>query len=273
MKKLLHVVILLSLLLFSFSCDRKENNKNGSSHRRENKFIVLVEHRPPHFYIENGEWTGMDVELVKAVINETGLEAEFRELPGQKSVKDFKEGNLDVILSVNLQSSLIKFGHLVGPQRMKRMTLAVNKKYRDLPIYTIGDLTNTAGYFNRKIILQSNVSYSPAMERQMKEDPRFASHFAFVADSDELFRIAEADRGIGFFEEYFTLAYRIRGSLEYSNLRVHNFVLSTEPVYFGLSQKASPEKRRLFTKAFFKLEKNGTLEKLRTKWKRMYHLR
>lgn len=276
------ILVFLLIILTALICSCKKNHKidktkqpdervsRGKKDTAQNRYRIRVTQFPPQYFRESGDWTGLDVELVKAVVKETGLEAEFIDIPWSRAIGYLKIGKIDIMLTFSKRDNREEYAYFVGPQRVEQMSLAVHNKYRDVSINSIDDLKRAAVFLNRKIILQQNVAYDPSFDRRLKDDPDFASSFAYVLTSKDSFSIVNSDRGIGFFEEFFSLSYIIKSTMEYENLVIHPFMLSSEPVYFGLSKKISPEKLEKFKTAYHTLEMNGTLEAIRKKWKQMY---
>ncbi len=71
---------------------------------------------------------------------------------------------------------------------------------------------------------------------------------------------------LGFFDDRITMNYLIKNNPEYAGLSIHPFVLQEDEVYFGISKKISKKIYTRLQNAYEKLEKDGTLDKIRSNY-------
>ncbi len=99
MKKLLAVVLALTLAALGISGCGKESGSDLAYIQKKGKLVVgITEYAPMDYKDENGQWTGFDAEFARAVGEKLGVEVEFLVLPdwGQK-FNELSTKNIDAI--------------------------------------------------------------------------------------------------------------------------------------------------------------------------------
>lgn len=228
---------------------------------------VRVANYPPQYYKDNnGEWTGIDVELVKAIIQEAGMSVEFVEMPWSRALTSIKNGEIDIMCNVSKTDERSEFMQWLGPERFTQMVLIIHKNDKSLKISTLDDVVASVKKTGKKIAALQNAFYGDGMKQRINNDVQFADAFVFVPESQQFLPMLEKGRVLGFIEERSNMMYKIRHDEKYKDFYIHSFIFHKEPVYLGISKKMPDNIFEKLKKAFTKLESRGALEKIRKKW-------
>ncbi|MEW5721985.1 MAG: transporter substrate-binding domain-containing protein [Thermodesulfobacteriota bacterium] len=224
---------------------------------------VRVTHFPPQYFQDQaGEWTGLDVELARALVVEAGYTPRFISRPWSRALKEMESGELHLMMNLSQTTERSVYLDWIGPERTGELALIVRKGDENLPVHGIDDLPRVAAARGKKFGVQADIYYSDEFMEKLK-DPAFAAHFETVSKADNNLMMTVSGRILGFFEDRDSLSYRIAHDPQYRDLAVHPFVISSEDVYFGVSKKVPPGVLPRLREAFKRLEKNGTLEEIR----------
>lgn len=234
----------------------------------ENVLLICVpeeDYAPLTYQDSSGQWTGLDVELTRALLNEAGFTPDFVRLPWSRALEYMKTGEIQLMMNVSKTDERSEFMYWIGPERVSRMVLAVKAGNEGLPITTLDDFPLVAAQQNTRFGIQQDVFYSPEFNDRLNA-PDFAAGFELVPQHSLNPNKVLTGHILGFFEEETFLKYMIQQSPEYAGLALHPFVLTQEEVYFGISKKGvSEEARERLQAAYTRLEQNGTFEEIRTR--------
>jgi polar amino acid transport system substrate-binding protein len=227
---------------------------------------VRVTEFAPNYFMKDGKWTGLDIELAQAVVAEAGFAAEFLDLPWSRALSYLQNGQLDMMTNLSRTPDREVFLHFIGPERVSKRRLVVRKENVRLKIESLDDLVKVADEARMPFGIQNNAKYSDAFDARLAADVVFAKHFDKVSSGTLLPNKVVNRHNLGFFEDENYVAHQLKHSPDFLALALHPFVLSAEPVYFGLGKHLAPETREKLDAALQRLEKNGTLTKIREKW-------
>ena len=236
------------------------------------KIIIRVAHWPPNYFqTAEGEWTGIDVELAKALVQEAGLTFKFSEITWPGAIQRLKLGDIHLITNISINEERSRFLYWIGPIRNAAMNLIVKKGNETLTITSLDDIIKISDEKNIKFGYQENVDYGKRFARKMKEDPEFFSCFEVIKDAELNLKKTQKGRILGFFESASEIRYRIRNDQAYQYLAVHPFVLKESPSFFGISKKGVSTENliKLFI-AYESLVNDGTIQRIRTEWESQF---
>lgn len=231
------------------------------------KFRV-TDYAPASYKGADRQWTGIDVEIAKAVVEKAGFTIEFTELPFARGIKEVEDGSIQMMANLSKTDERSKFLTWIGPERTTKMGLVVKAGNEQWTIKNLDALFALCAEKKTHFGIQSDVFYSKEFNDRLA-DPAFSGCFEVVADSELNPDKVLKDRILGFFEETNNMRYQIATSPRYKGLALHSFILNSEDVYIGVSLKgASPEMAAKLQAAFDELQKDGTLDKIRNQeWK------
>jgi ABC-type amino acid transport substrate-binding protein len=229
---------------------------------------VRVTDFAPNYFINNKHWTGLEVELAEALVAEAGFSIEFVNLPWSRALAYMQNGQLDVMMNLSRTPDREAFMNFIGPERISTRVLIMRRENLDLHIDNLDQLVEAAQARDLKIGIQKDAKYSDEFDSRLTSDPSFAAHFDQVSQGALLAKKTRAGHNLGFFEDLNYAAYQLKHSPDFADLAIHPFVLSVSPSYFGLSKRLAPAKFDRLQAAFERLEKNGTLARIRARWEK-----
>lgn len=230
------------------------------------KIRIRVTQFAPNYFMQDGQWTGLDVQLAEAVVKEAGFLPEYHELPWSRALAYLQGGQIDMMMNLTRTPDREEFMHFIGPERISKRVLVVRRENMHLPIAGLDDLAKAAERARIPFGIQQDAKYSEAFDSRYRKDPEFAKHFEPVPQGALLPKKTSAGRNLGFFEDENYVAWQLRTNPDFQELAVHPFVLSSDPVYFGISKHIDATRLKKLDTAFQKLEKNGMLARIRASW-------
>lgn len=251
------ITLLLMFMVFSVSSFSME------------EVNIRVADYPPNYYQDaSGNWTGIDVDLAAAIVKEAGYKPVFLKRPWTRALSDMKVGKLDLMMNLSKTDERAQFMRWIGPERSSQMSLIVKEENSNLKIKNVDDLISIAKEKNMKIGIQQDVFYSKEFNERLDNDASFKRNFSPIAVVELNARKTQKSRIIGFFEEKLSMVHNIKHNKDYAGLAVHDFIVTEENVFFGVSIKADKTKNiyKNLNKAYDKLKVNGTLDKIIAKY-------
>ena len=110
MKRIIALLLVIALAVCAFAgCAKKEASESAAAPEaqqeasdfdkiaEDKKVIVGITDFAPMDYMENGEWTGFDAELARAVFGKLGLECEFVEIDWDNKILELNNGSIDCV--------------------------------------------------------------------------------------------------------------------------------------------------------------------------------
>jgi len=225
----------------------------------------VLDYPPQYFKTAGGAWTGLDVEIMRAVAEEAGLEPAFVEMPWARALDELRTGSLHLMANLSATEERSAYLRWVGPERTTRTVLVTGARYATEPIGDLDDLVALSIREGLVFGIQTGAFYSDEFSERMK-DPVFARHFEEVTGTVSNQKKAESGRIIGFFEDYDTVMYRKRTDPDYAGLEAHPFTLASDAVFIGVSKAGVPlDTFDALAAAFVRLETSGKLDAIRVK--------
>lgn len=229
---------------------------------------VRVTDFAPNYFVSEGRWTGLDVELAEALVAEAGFSIEFVSLPWSRALAYMQSGQLDMMMNISKTPDREAYLDFIGPERISTRVLVVRKENLGLHIENIDQLVDAARARNLKFGIQNDAKYSDEFDARLLADQAFAARFDQVPQAALLARKTQAGHNLGFFEDLSYAAYQLKHSPDFEGLAIHPFTLSVTQAYFGISKQLDPVKENKLRAAFGRLDKNGTLTKIRARWEK-----
>ena len=229
---------------------------------------VRVTDFAPNYFLNDNHWTGLDVELADALVTEAGFSVEFVNLPWSRALAYMQSGQLDLMMNLSKTPDRETFMEFIGPERISTRVLVVRRENLGLHIESLNDLAEVAQSRKVKFGIQKDAKYSDEFDARLATDHEFASCFDQVPQGALLAKKTQAEHNLGFFEDLNYAVYQLKHSPDFEGLAIHPFVLSVSPSYFGVSKQLDSAKLGRLRTAFDRLEKNGTLAKIRARWEK-----
>lgn len=193
--------------------------------------LRVAESPPSYFKDENGHWTGFLAEQGAAVIREADCTVEYRSAPWGRGLRLLEEGEIDMMGLMSITEERKAFAHFIGPHYFEEQRLVVARG-SDYHIEKHEDLKNLP----KKIMLEPDSYMGEEMEK-LKQDQSFLKNVQWtspIALSPEMISKVTRGRVSGF------ISYVTPGALNKftDEVKYHPFVITSDPVYFGLSKKS-----------------------------------
>ena len=98
MKRLIAMLLAVAMLACVFAgCAKKEATDFDNIAKDKKVIVGITDFAPMDFLDANGEWTGFDAELARAVFGKLGLECEFVEIDWDNKILELDNGSIDCV--------------------------------------------------------------------------------------------------------------------------------------------------------------------------------
>jgi signal transduction histidine kinase/ABC-type amino acid transport substrate-binding protein/CheY-like chemotaxis protein len=171
------------------------------------RIVVGGDHKfPPYEFIENGEPTGFNIDLIRAVAEVMSFDLEIRLGPWGKVRQDLEQGRIDVITGMVYSDERDKYLDFSVPHTMISPALFVRS---DSSIQTFDDIRG-----KQIVVEQSDIMHDFLKSREV------TSSIVAVADSPEALRLVASGRHDGAFLASEVHKFYIAGKFGFDNLRM-----------------------------------------------------
>ncbi|MDY0362418.1 MAG: transporter substrate-binding domain-containing protein [Desulforegulaceae bacterium] len=218
------------------------------------EITIVTEQYPPYEFIENGKWTGHDVDIVKKACERFGVSAVFKEYPWKRCLKMIEHGDAQAIISAMNTPDRQEYILFPVSNLSYEKNVILGHKANDLIIDSLDDLKG------KTIGLQSGYSYGDEFDHYsgLLKDFSFSQELMlkkFHAKRTELIIGNEA-----------VILY-LNKKLNFEPVKVL-YAVSEDPLYIGFS-KVHPDGKELFekfSKALAEMKKEGIIDALIKKY-------
>ncbi|MBS4193758.1 basic amino acid ABC transporter substrate-binding protein [Lederbergia citri] len=255
-KSLFAVVASSALLLAACGSAQNDSNKSGGNEKEKKVLHVGTEATfPPFEFVDKGEVTGFDVELLKALGEEAGYEIDIKNTGWDSMLAGLDSKDLDIGMSgITIKKDRLKSYDFSNPYYESEGFLILFKdnvevkNAEDLKNLKIGVQNGTTGAEAAESVVGSNAKNISKYE---------SSGLMFQALLSGSVDAAVTDKPVA--EEY------IKQNPD-SNIQSVEDKERFKPEYYGIAfQKGSPYKED-FDKALDKLFENGKYAEIYKKW-------
>ncbi len=247
----------------------------GQSIAQDTIRVRLTEWPPNYYQDASGDWTGLDVEIMKAIMKTAGLKFQFVNEPWVRGLKNLEHGETHMMMNMSKTDERSAYINWIGPVRATSgMGLIVKKENVSLPIKTLDDLVAVAKDKGKKYGFLRGAFYSQEFNDRINNDKEFQQYFEPISRSELNIRKTIGNRILGFFESLLGMKYRIINNSKYNELVVHPFRFKSDSsgIFIGVSKKGvDPETLKRIQKSFEKNKENGTIKLIIEKWNRRFN--
>ena len=253
--------IILGATIVTLSLGVAGCSKENTSESTLNKETLIVgmddAFAPMGFKDENGEITGFDVELAKAICEKLNKKVVFQPIDCTMKETELKSGNIDLIWN----------GYTINEERKKKVYFSVPYLKNKQVIVTLSnsDIKVKKDLEGKKVGAQNESSAISAMEKEEDLYNSFngGSAIAFE-DNNQALMDLEAGRIDAVVADEILVRYyiRLKGEDKF-NILDDNF--GEEEYGVGI-RKGDTEMVDAFNKAYKELQDDGTLAQISTKW-------
>lgn len=240
----------------------------------EQTIIMRVADWPPLYYKGlDGNWTGMSVDIGKAVIEAAGFRTTFAEIHWEGAINRIRKGDIHLMMNLSRTDERSEFLHWLGVEDTAHMVLIVKEENLNLGVHNLEDLVKVCTEQKKKFGIQGKVFYGDNFQRRMETDETFRDCFEPIDKAVLNMNKTLGNRILGFFEQELPIRYRIKTDPTYRGLAIHPFVLTRATAYIGVSRKGVDEATlSRLQQGYEKVVGDGTLERIKVDWKKRLSL-
>jgi polar amino acid transport system substrate-binding protein len=222
-------------------------------------------YEPYQFKDSKGNYTGLDLDIVKAVFEEAGCKIDFLEIPWKRQLACVEDGNINTIMGVSMLPERKKYANFSEPYRNESFAIFLekggNNKYKinkleDLIKYNL-TLGTVLGYY-----------YGKKFDQAMK-NPEFKKLIDEVKDEETNIKKLKAGRINAILIDPFVGVNELKKMKMLDKVDKAPLTLISEPIHAIFSKKSTtPDTVKTFNKGLKKLKESGKLNKIIAKYLR-----
>jgi len=224
--------------------------------------VRVFDFAPQFVQDEQGQWQGMAVELIEAVLQEANCSAQFNNISWKRALHLLEHGGLDIMLNMSITAQRQEYLHFIGPLRDETMIL-VTPRGLESEISNLSDIKK----LTRRVGILRGAYYGTEFAQKMQQDTGFSEKFEEANSTDVNIGKLKKQRIAGFFNDKYNASYILQNKLDGTQYKIQPLILNQDFVYIGVSKKSvSAETRELLDRAFTRAQSKGTLKKILTKY-------
>lgn len=206
-------------------------------------------------------WQGLDVELAELLLNEAHCEFDFIDLPWARSLKLLENGEIDLMMSVTKTDEREQFAYFIGPQRFETLVfISPPMKEEITQIEQLFSLDNP-------VAIQTGSFYGETFMNTLHMSAKNEGKVVWVTNNHTKDTLLKSKRISGYLEAKLNVLFEQQQGTAMPNLKIHPLIVNKAAVYFAFSKKSISKKLyNTIEKAFNKLQKNGKIEAILTKY-------
>lgn len=191
---------------------------------------------PFSMQMPNGDISGIDVELNRAVLGHLDCNVTLRKLPWARALRELELGRLDILPGAFRRPERAKYAHFSGAviPVSHNILFMHERAFAKWPITRLTELRDT----EFRLGAQIRVYYGSDFQEVMN-DPAFAARVTILAKRENLWRMLERGRIDGVIANEHTGAYEIRELGLGEQIIATNVVVSHEPAEVAFSKASN----------------------------------
>ncbi|QCN96041.1 amino acid ABC transporter substrate-binding protein [Azospirillum argentinense] len=222
--------------------------------RAENWTVASEDYFPPYNFTERGKRTGMDTEIVDAMLKDIGVYPVHRPMAWPEVVRAHDENEVDVAFQFFTSPRRLERGHLVGPYRVGATVLMVRNN-SEITYARIDDLQGL------RIGVVDGFEYTPEFDKSpLFERVRSSSNVV----SFRRLLLGRVDAIAGDLQ---VLRYLADSEGRTGSVKILPKPLAMVPRYISVP-KLRAEKAERLQAAYEKLKRDGTIDAIVRRWER-----
>lgn len=260
-KKLLKGILLTTVVgaMFLFSGCSKDNKESNKSTLDKDTIVVGMDDAfaPMGFKDEDGEITGFDVDLAKALGEELNKKIEFQPIDWTMKESELKSGNIDLIWN----------GYTITDDRKEKVDFSAPYLKNRQVVVTLSDskINSKEDLKGKKVGAQDQSSAVDAMEKEADLYSSFEGGKAYTyEDNNQALMDLEAGRIDAVVADEILVRYYISLKGE-ENFKILDEDFGDEEYGVGI-RKGDNKMVEAFNNAYKKMAEDGTLKEISEKW-------
>ena len=214
--------------------------------------------KPYQYKDDNETVTGLDIELVQAIVRNIDRELTLVELPWKRHLNNVKQGRTDLAASASKTPEREEYAFFSEPYRTESAVMYVRKE--DADMYRFNSLKEIIGT-DFKLAVTRGYYYGEEFE-SLKDDPEFKTNIREVNDNQFAQRQLMKKRVDGFLEDPVAATVELREENLLEKVSVYMPIYS-DNIYVMFSKKSTkPEMVIEFNRSLAELKANGVIDKI-----------
>lgn len=219
--------------------------------------------KPYQYKGSNGNFLGIDLEIVETALKEAGCKTDFRRIAWQRLLASIEYGSMDAAMGASKSSEREKYANFSIPYRDESYAFFVRKddgiKYK---ITKLDDLVEK----NLRFGIVTGYFYGEQFNQAMK-NPQFKKLIEEVKDDNSNIKKLKNGRIQGFFMDPYAGIVQLR-EMDLSNQIVNSsFAVTSGEIHTMFSKKSiNPDVVKKFDDNLEKLKNSGRLAKIIQKY-------
>ncbi|ASP37938.1 hypothetical protein CHH28_04260 [Bacterioplanes sanyensis] len=191
----------------------------------------------PYSVQEGGEYTGLDLDIAKAVLADMGCKVEFVQRPWKRLLLEIEQGKVDMTASASRNAEREQYGYFSQPYRTESVVLFVGAG-QSANYGAINGLKDIAGMdFDLGV---ARGYYYGEEYAALEQDAAFKSKLNSAGDDVTNYKKLAAGRLDGFLADPFSAAAGLKELGLSDKVETHSTVYSDD-IYFLISRKSSSQ--------------------------------
>ena len=190
---------------------------------------------PLYFQNESKQWTGLTVDLAKALLKEADCKADFEAVSWARSLDLMRTGGIDMMMNLSKTDERKEFIHFIGPQNKETAQLVLHKT-DTTNIQSLDDFKKLPG----EVGYQQGSFYGKAFHQKLKTDPDFNRKFEVSFSHENNIKKLKSGRITGLLSQNYSGVSAERDLLKSGDFKTHPLIINKNLVYFGFSKKSVP---------------------------------
>lgn len=218
--------------------------------------------KPYQYQSSDGELTGLDIEMVKAVFDSQGKSLKFLQLPWKRHLDNLESGHIDLAASASKTPEREQFAYFSDPYRTESAALFIRKTDQDK--YQFSSLQDIIGT-DFSLAVTRGYYYGEEFS-QLMENPDFRKQVQEVNDNQLAQRQLVRGRVDGFLED--PIAATVELEEEGVADQVVNILdIYSDGIYVMFSKKTKTEADvESFNKGLSEIRRSGVYDEIMAKY-------
>ena len=184
---------------------------------------------------DNGTMTGIDISLIRAILEQAGCKYAFRQMPWKRVVAEIQAGTLDLALGASLTPEREQFAYFTKPYRREYMVLFMRQ--RDIPQRPLARLADVTSHLTLRFAALRGSWYGEEFDHLQKNDDTFQRQLHLNNDYILLFKWLAIGRMDVVVNDLYNGLSLIRQLEKEDVIGVHPLIVNDNFVHFMLSRK------------------------------------
>jgi polar amino acid transport system substrate-binding protein len=234
---------IFSLSLFSsFGCQLDVRLEQFSPESQKNK---------------QGGWSGVDMDLTKALLDEAQCSFTVLEVSWARALLMLTSGDIDLVLNVSKTIEREINYYFIGPVQNETIVFATYER-GSAPLNTIADILK----LGRPIAIQRDAYYGKEIHHLLQQED-YKESFVHVANNETKLKLLKHGRISGFLEAKRNIIHSIENDGNYQGVWFPDLVINENPIYFAFSKNSINEKLILkISNSFDRLTSQGKIKEI-----------